>query len=110
MVKRPSCKEFVVLKDSERTFDELKSFHTYDLLVLLRLVRQERSKTFDLMRSLKKVSENPEIQKDMVLYSEEQYVYYTKRMKVIEGLLIDRMGYKPKRVDDKLLISLKSKI
>jgi len=31
-------------------------------------------------------------------------------MKVLEGILIDRMGYKPKRSDDMLLVSLKAKI
>jgi hypothetical protein len=31
-------------------------------------------------------------------------------MKVIEGILIDRMGYKSKRVDDKLLESLRKKV
>ncbi|QSX24480.1 hypothetical protein [Priestia megaterium] len=105
--RRPKLKEFTILKDCERTFDELRFFHTYDLLVLLRLVRQERTKSYDLMRTLKKASERPEIDKDMVLYSEECYRVYTKRMKVIEGILIDRMGYKPKRIDDKLLEALR---
>lgn len=31
-------------------------------------------------------------------------------MKLIEGVLIDRMGYKPKRVDEKLLESLRMRI
>ncbi|MED3950267.1 hypothetical protein [Priestia aryabhattai] len=107
---RPKLKEFVMLEDCERPFLELSNFHIYDLLILLRLIRRERSKSFDLMRTLKKVSDSPEINQDMVSYSEEQYSYYTKRMKVIEGIIIDRMGYKPKRVDDKLLASLRYKI
>ncbi|NGY87961.1 hypothetical protein F6Y05_33540 (plasmid) [Bacillus megaterium] len=107
---RPKTKEFTVLEDCERHFSELVYFHTYDLLVLLRLVRKERSKSYDLMRSLKKAPEGSNINKDIVLYSEEQYKYYTKRMKVIEGLLIDRMGYKPKRIDNKLLESLNYKM
>ncbi|EOW8912829.1 hypothetical protein ACOVAE_003052 [Listeria monocytogenes] len=51
-----------------------------------------------------------EIDSDTLTYAESEYRRYTARMKVIEGILIDRMGYKPKRVDDKLLISLKGKI
>jgi hypothetical protein len=31
-------------------------------------------------------------------------------MKVLEGISIVGMGYKPKRVDDKLLASLKAKV
>lgn len=39
----------------------------------------------------------------------ESYRRYTACMKVIEGILIDRMGYKPKKVDDKLLEAFEKK-
>ena len=94
----------------EKSFNEPASFHTYDLLVLLRLVRKERTKAYDLMLTLKKAGKSPQIDKAMINYSEEQYGLYTKRMKVIEGILIDRMGYKPQRVDDKLLAKLAEKL
>lgn len=109
-IKRPKLKEFVVLEDVEKSFNELASFHTYDLLVLLRLVRKERTKAYDLMLTLKKAGKSPQIDQAMVSYSEEQYGLYTKRMKVIEGILIDRMGYKPQRVDDKLLAKLAERL
>ena len=109
-IKRPKLKEFVVLEDVEKPFNELVCFHTYDLLVLLRLVRKERTKAYDLMLTLKKAGKSPQIDQAMVNYSEEQYGLYTKRMKVIEGILIDRMGYKPQRVDDKLLAKLAERL
>ncbi|HES8073974.1 TPA: hypothetical protein VPA43_001817 [Streptococcus pyogenes] len=109
-IKRPKLKEFVVLEDVEKPFNKLACFHTYDLLVLLRLVRKERTKSYDLMLTLKKAGNSPQIDQAMVNYSEEQYGLYTKRMKVIEGILIDRMGYKPQRVDDKLLAKLAEKL
>ena len=100
----------MVLEDVEKPFNELVCFHTYDLLVLLRLVRKERTKAYDLMLTLKKAGKSPQIDQAMVNYSEEQYGLYTKRMKVIEGILIDRMGYKPQRVDDKLLAKLAERL
>lgn len=109
-IKRPKLKEFVVLEDVEKPFKELSCFHTYDLLVLLRLVRKERTKAYDLMLTLKKAGKSPQIDQVMVNYSEEQYGLYTKRMKVVEGILIDRMGYKPQRVDDKLLAKLAERL
>ncbi|MDE8676564.1 hypothetical protein [Priestia aryabhattai] len=109
-IKRPKLKEFVVLEDVEKPFNELVCFHTYDLLVLLRLVRKERTKAYDLMLTLKKAGKSPQVDQAMVNYSEEQYGLYTKRMKVIEGILIDRMGYKPQRVDDKLLAKLAERL
>ena len=109
-IQRPKLKEFVVLKDVDKPFNELACFHTYDLLVLLRLVRKERTKAYDLMLTLKKAGKSPQIDQAMVNYSEEQYGLYTKRMKVIEGILIDRMGYKPQRIDDKLLAKLAERL
>jgi hypothetical protein len=108
--QRPKIREFVYLDQAELPFDQLSIFHTYDLLILLRLVREERSKSYNLMRSVQKAPEEVVIDSDTLAFAESEYRRYTARMKVIEGVLIDRMGYKPKRVDDKLLESLRAKI
>ncbi|MBU8691186.1 hypothetical protein KM918_28310 [Priestia megaterium] len=108
--KRPQLKEYVSLQDSALSFQELERFHTYDLLILLRLIREERSKSYNLMRSVQKAPEEAEIDKSVIEFGESEYRLYTARMKLIEGLLVDRMGYKPKRVDDKLLAALKQRI
>jgi hypothetical protein len=62
------------------------------------------------MRGVQKGSELIEIDSETLSFAENEYRRYTARMKVIEGILIDRMGYKPKRVDDKLLESLRKKV
>jgi len=108
--KRPKLKDFIYLDQCEFSFSELEVFHTYDLLILLRLVREERSNCYHLMRTVQKGSELIEIDSDTLTFAESEYRRYTARMRVIEGILIDRMGYKPKRVDDKLLASLKVKL
>src|SRR5699024_9598184 len=43
-------------------------------------------------------------------YRQEFYREATARKNIIEQILIDRMGYYPKRVDNKLLDALESKI
>ncbi|MED4018550.1 hypothetical protein [Sutcliffiella cohnii] len=108
--QRPKMREFIYLDQCELLFKELSLFHTYDLLILLRLVREERSKSYNLMRSVQKAPEEVLVDSETISFAESEYRRYTARMKVIEGILMDRMGYKPKRVDDKLLISLKAKI
>lgn len=108
--QRPQLKEVLFLEQAELPFGELSIFHTYDLLILLRFVREERSSTYNLLRMTRKVSKEVEVDSESLAFAEEEYRHYTARMKVIEGILIDRMGYKPKRVDDKLLTSLKGKI
>jgi hypothetical protein len=108
--QRPKMRQYVYLDQCELPFDQLSIFHTYDLLILLRLVREERTKCYHLMRTVQKGSNLIEMDSDTLAFSESEYRRYTARMKVIEGILIDRMGYKPKRIDDKLLESLKAKI
>jgi hypothetical protein len=108
--KRPKLRDYLTLEQTELPFGELSLFHTYDLLILLRLVRDERTRCYHLMRTVQKGSKLVEIDSDTLDFAENEYRRYTARMKVIEGILIDRMGYKPKRVDDKLLLSLKTKI
>lgn len=108
--QRPTMKEFIYLNQCELPFDQLSNFHTYDLLVLLRLVREERSKSYNLMRTVQKAPEEVVVDLDTSAFAESEYRIYTARMKVVEGILIDRMGYKPKRVDDKLLESLRKKV
>lgn len=108
--QRPQLKDFLSLDQAELPFGELSLFHTYDLLVLLRLVREERSSTYNLMRMIKKASKEVSFDSESLSFAESEYKRFTARMRVIEGILIDRMGYKPKRVDDKLLASLRAKI
>lgn len=107
---RPSMDTYVVEEDFEKPFPILVTFHTYHLLLLLRKAREERTRMYHLMRGVQRGSQHVEVDSDTLAFAEQEYRYYTARMRVIEGILIDRMGYKPKRVDDKLLASLQAKI
>jgi hypothetical protein len=108
--QRPKVNGFVHVDQCELGFYELENFHTYDLLILLRLVREERTKCYKLMRTVQKAPDDVVIDSETLGFAESEYRRYTARMKVVEGILIDRMGYKPKRIDDKLLESLRRKI
>jgi hypothetical protein len=108
--QRPKLKDYVYVDQAELPFRELSLFHTYDILILLRLVREERTKCYKLMRTVQKAQNEILVDSDTLAFAEQEYRRYTARMKVLEGILIDRMGYKPKRVDNKLLESLKAKI
>jgi hypothetical protein len=108
--QRPKLKDYVYVDQAELPFGELSLFHTYDILILLRLVREERTKCYKLMRTVQKAQNEIVVDSDTLAFAEQEYRRYTARMKVLEGILIDRMGYKPKRVDNKLLESLRAKI
>ncbi|MGD6969361.1 hypothetical protein ACQCVP_23540 [Rossellomorea vietnamensis] len=107
---RPQLKDFIHLDQCELPFSELILFHTYDLLILVRLVREERTNCYNLMRTVQKGAKTIEVDSETLAFAESEYRRYTGRLRVLEGILIDRMGYKPKRIDDKLLKSLKLKV
>ncbi|RCO10959.1 hypothetical protein DTX79_01575 [Bacilli bacterium] len=109
-MERTSLNKEVFEEDYEKPFPVLVTYHTYHLLLLLKRVREERTKCYHLMRTVQKGSNLIEIDSDTLAFAESEYRLYTARMRVIEGILIDRIGYKPKRVDDKLLVSLQGKI
>lgn len=116
-IQRPTQKELLALEHTEKPFQELIKYHTYDLLILLRLVRAERSTAYDMMISIQRLlrkgsvdSQSASDDIELVKLAESDYRRYTARMNVLEGILIDRMGYKPKRIDDKLLDVLQAKI
>jgi hypothetical protein len=116
-INRPKQKDSLAVELAEKPFEELIQYHTYDLLVLLQLIRAERSTAYDMMisiqRLLKKAPESSQNDSDsveLVKSTETDYRRSTSRMKLLEGILIDRMGYKPKRIDNKLLDALQAKI
>ncbi|MGG3805378.1 hypothetical protein [Metabacillus fastidiosus] len=63
--QRPKIREFVYLELCERPFQELELSHTYDLLVLLRLVRAKRTKSYDLMITVQKAPDDVEIDQEL---------------------------------------------
>lgn len=100
--KRLKIKPFVSF-DGFKTYSELNKYHTYDLLKLLKDVRKGRSESFNLLRMALKFENDIEVPEEFKNDSEGEYRRFTAYMNLIEGILIDRIGYKPKRVDEKLL-------
>lgn len=105
-----------MLDDSKANYNQpqLAKLHTYDLLLVLKHLRAERTSMYKTMQSVRKAPQ--EAKKDIQNYDEmneygqEFYREVTARKNVVEQILVDRMGYYPKRVDDKLLYALQQKI
>lgn len=100
---RPTIKPYIDITDVLKTFKEISTYHTYDLLRMLQIARKERSEAFNLLRITLKASNEIEVPEDLKNNTEIEYRDFTARMHLIEEILIDRIGYKPNRVDDKLL-------
>lgn len=112
-IKRPKINQFLmpeVVMDWSQP--QLKTLHTYDLLLVLKHIRAERTNYYNIMQIIRKAPEeakNDEYEENNE-YSQELYRELTARKNIIEQILIDRTGYYPKRIDDKLLNALVIKI
>src|SRR5699024_6585548 len=145
--ERPKKKQTLSQEEAYQTQPELSKYHTYDLLLLLSYLREQRSTAYKTIQSVRKaqnkvkqnsndydelkeykqhstayktmqsVTKTPKEVKtsrndydELNEYGQEFYREATARKNIIEQILIDRMGYYPKRVDNKLLDALESKI
>lgn len=107
---RPKMKQNLSQEEAYQSQPILATYHTYDLMLLIQYLRAERSDAYKLMQMVRKAPEDVSVPSDTISFAEQQYRENTAHMKVIEGILIDRLGYKPKRIDNKLLQSLENKI
>ena len=112
--KRPQMKQTLSQEESYQTQPELAKYHTYDLLLLLSYLREQRSIAYKTMQSVRKAPNEVKTSRndfdELNEYGQEIYREATARKNIIEQILIDRMGYYPKRIDNKLLEALEQKI
>lgn len=109
---RPQIKPYVNEEEAYQPQPVLATYHTYDLLVLLRFLRKQRTDNYKLMQTVRKAPEEAKNSNynELNEYGQQLYRELTARKNVIEQILIDRMGYYPKRIDNNLLNTLKDKI
>lgn len=111
---RPVKKQLLSVEDAYLTFYELVEYHTYDLLLLLRHVRAERTNYYKIMQNVRKAPASVKKEKDnfdeLNEYGQKLYREHTAQKHLIEQILVDRMGYFPSRIDDKMLEKYYQKI
>jgi len=110
--KRPQMKQILNQEEAYQSQPILATYHTYDLLLLLSHLREERSSVYKTMQNVRKAPEEAKNNnyEETNQYGQELYREATARKNIIEQILIDRMGYYPKRIDSKLLSNLTAKI
>ncbi|PFY13876.1 hypothetical protein [Bacillus pseudomycoides] len=93
----------VFIEHVEQPVSVLKTYHTFDLYLLLKEVRSMRSETYYGLRLLNNASEVDDEYKDLAKNQGKDYEYWTRRKFVIENLLLERQGYFPEKITDKVL-------
>lgn len=109
---RPQKKQTLSQEEAYQSQPILATYHTYDLLMFLSHLREQRSISYKTMQSVRKAPDEAKTSnfEELNEYGQELYREATARKNIIEQILIDRMGYFPQRIDDKLLIALQQKI
>lgn len=105
--RRPvQAEETVLLSFAERSTQEIMEKDSYYLILLLRLVRDERKRAYNLLRI---VNKGAAVQPDTAALQAGQdegaknYKYWTRKAWIIENILRDRAGYYPAKITDGLL-------
>lgn len=100
-------------EDLKLSLPEMKQKHTMDLLLILKLAREQRATVYNLMRVFNKASEqvgtnNPSEEQceqnweSMANETGKEYEYWTRKCWMIENLLVERLGYFPEKVNEEL--------
>lgn len=93
----------VFIEHVEQPVSVLKTYHTFDLYLLLKEVRSMRSDSYYGLRLFNKASEVDDEYKDLAKNQGKDYEYWTRRKFVIENILLERQGYFPEKITDKVL-------
>lgn len=107
-MRRPIlAEEAVFLSAAERPTHEIMEKDSYYLTLLLRLVRNERKRTYNLLRVVNKgAALQPEQFKAGQDEGGKNYRYWTRKAWIIENILRDRSGYYPVKITDNMLNSI----
>gem|GEM_PF-3505026 len=99
----PSFKGLFCPSDLSKSPVELKKLHVIDLLLMLRHCREERREFYSLMRTIGKVKNVSKDFEEGYRASYQDYLYWTKKVRVVETLIQEKAGYIPKAVTNELL-------
>ncbi|MEN3781517.1 hypothetical protein [Priestia megaterium] len=83
---------------------ELMELHTYDLLLALRTAREERRSYYGLMSSIKKAASQSQEFIEPSVNAGDEYEKATGKVRQIENILLERVGYIPTQVTEHLLL------
>ncbi|WP_353054178.1 hypothetical protein [Bacillus thuringiensis] len=95
--------QHIFLERVHQSVEALKQYHTYDLYVLLKEVREARSQTYYGLQLLNKVSKTESTLQATADETGGEYEYYTRKAWVIENILLERQGFFPEKITARVL-------
>ncbi|MED4456147.1 hypothetical protein [Metabacillus fastidiosus] len=98
--------DFTLTAYTDKTTPELMVLSTFELLYLLKEIRQERGSMYSHMNTFRKAGEETETEEFKQIEEEtgKQYMHLTKKAFVVENILRKRLDYVPDRITENSLI------
>lgn len=96
----------VLLVDAKRSTGYLLEQSTFSLIKLLKLVRAERKRLYELSRLFRKGNEAGGGFTDQQKVINEDYELFSRKAWVIENILRDKMTVFPPRITDDMLVKM----
>ncbi len=99
-------REFALEVYIEKTTPELMAFSTFELLYLLKMIRKERNDMYSQMNTFYKAGLKGETDefKAYEKITGKDYIYFTKKLFVVENIIRTRFGYVPSRITEIYLV------
>lgn len=101
---------FVTLEMAYLSTQELMNRTTYELLQLLAMVRTENEELADAVRIAKTAYDMDASFHHLVQTVMKKQEFWMKKVFVLENILRDRLGYIPKKINDRVLIQIRELI
>ncbi|PEA62962.1 hypothetical protein CON74_00110 [Bacillus thuringiensis] len=100
----------IFLEHINQSVEELKKYHTYDLYLLLKEVREARSQAYYGLQLLNKASKTERTLQVTANETGGEYEYYTRKAWVIENILLERQGFFPEKITARVLQYMEEQI
>ncbi|MEH6947733.1 hypothetical protein V7068_11810 [Bacillus sp. JJ634] len=90
----------------DKTTPEIMKLSTFELLYLLKVIRKERRDMYRHMNSFYKAGEQESTDefKEYERIAGQNYMYYTKKVFVVENIIHTRLGYVLTQITEKYLV------
>lgn len=102
-LRRKELKHLITLEDAKKSTPELMAYHVFDLLKLLKLLRDERRKHYTTLKVFIEVGNSTDEYKGYEDQAGQGYEWQSRKTWIVENILRDKIGYIPKSVTNKLL-------
>lgn len=88
---------------AKQSVEVLKTYHTFDLYIVLKEVRDARQLAYNAFQIFKEAAKDAPEFRESAAEQQAELNEWTKRMYVIENILLERQGFFPAKVTDKVL-------